>query len=176
MANNEFTQGVVEILLGWIRWLTSWVWDFFQADMAGGFISWFAAHWLSMAVTFMIIGLIADFIVWMIRWRPYWLWLRKRQVIYEEVPREQSDEPPAPRRVRRPRPRRHMPSAYKRDYIDPFSSGEIDPYAKLRASDADADGADDWEALWDIGDDPYAAPRDGKAPSPAPANGGKRRH
>ena len=162
MANNEFAQGIIEALLGWIRWLTSWVWDFFQADMAGGFISWFAAHWLSMAVTFIIIGLIADFIVWMIRWRPYWLWLRKRQIIYEEV----EAKPEAPRPVRR-RPQRHMPVVHQRDYVDPFSSGEIDPYASASAAQPDKDGAstDDWEALWDIDNDPYAAPRAKSAPA-----------
>ena len=36
MANSTFTQKVMEVLLSWIRLVTGWVWNFFQADMGGG--------------------------------------------------------------------------------------------------------------------------------------------
>ena len=36
MANSEFTKTVVEVLLSWMRLVTGWVWNFFQADMGGG--------------------------------------------------------------------------------------------------------------------------------------------
>ena len=79
MTNNGLIQDIIEILLSWVRVVAGWVWGFFQADMSGGFVSWFGRHWMSVAVTLIIIGLVLDWIVWMIRWRPYWLWLRKRQ-------------------------------------------------------------------------------------------------
>ena len=153
MSSNEFAQGIIEVLLSWVKWVTSWVWSFFQADMAGGFINWFAAHWLGLAVTLIIFGLVLDWIIWMIRWRPYWLWLRKRQVIYEDVP---DDAPPKPRRPRRPEPRRHMPKAYRTDYEDPFAVGEVDPYALSQGSRPSSDEDEGWDIVWDSDDDPYA--------------------
>ena len=40
---------------------------------------------LKFFIPLIIVGLVVDWLIWMIRWRPYWLWLRKRQIIYEEV-------------------------------------------------------------------------------------------
>ena len=85
MGDNELTQKLIEVLLSWIRLVTGWVWNFFQADTAGGFLVWFADNWAGIALTLIIVGVVVDWIIWMIRWRPYWLWLRKRQIIYEEV-------------------------------------------------------------------------------------------
>jgi len=155
LTNNEFAQTLIEVLLSWMRLITGWVWNFFQADMAGGFLSWFADNWLHIALVLIIIGLIVDWLIWMIRWRPYWLWLRKRQIIYEEV------ESPRRRKAEKPQPVRHMPRAAGAGFEDPFAVNEIDPYApaaaQTRASEArpDDSGLDDWDAAAD----PYAVSR-----------------
>ena len=74
-------------MLSWMRWLTGWFWDIANSGgTGGGFLSWFSDHWLGLAVFLIIAGVIVDWLIWMIRWRPYWLWLRKRQIIYGEVP------------------------------------------------------------------------------------------
>ena len=159
MANSEFTQTLVEALLSWMQLITSWVWDFFQADKAGGFLSWFSDHWMRIALFLIIVGLVVDWLIWMIRWRPYWLWLRKRQIIYEEVetPRRKKS---ARSRASRPQPVRHLPQTSANEYEDPFASGEVDPYAisavppKPAAKDVDSDWTD-----WDADSDPYAAAR-----------------
>ena len=159
MANNEFTQKLVELLLSWMRLVTSWVWNFFQADMGGGFLTWFADNWVHIAIVLIVAGLIVDWLIWMIRWRPYWLWLRKRQIIYEEVEvpgRKKTARPQA----ERPQAVRHMPKAAPAggEYDDPFASGEVDPYAAAArpasAKEDDGDDAFDWDAV----SDPYAQP------------------
>ena len=162
MANNEFVQSLIEILLSWVRVVTSWVWSFFQADMGSGFISWFGRHWMGLSVTLIVIGMIIDWIIWMIRWRPYWLWLRKRQIIYEDV--EDNGKTRADRRREREKlaliaSQRHMPLGGKNDYIDPFAVEKIDPYASKRHVKSHASPDDepmtDWEKDWDIDNDPY---------------------
>ena len=160
MANNEFAKKLIEILLSWIRLVTSWVWNFFQADMAGGFLNWFADNWLRVALALIVVGVIVDWLIWMIRWRPYWLWLRKRQIIYEEV-----DAPRRPRPAARPEPVRHMPRATaQNEYDDPFAAGEIDPYALVQTPAKPANDPEDWEAA----QDPYAdAPDDSSPARPA---------
>ncbi|MBR4442836.1 MAG: hypothetical protein IKS52_06175 [Clostridia bacterium] len=161
MTNNGFAQKLIEVLLSWIRLVTSWVWNFFQADMAGGFLTWFADNWMSVALALIVIGLVVDWLIWMIRWRPYWLWLRKRQIIYEEV------ETPREKKISRPEPVRHMPKPIAQsEYDDPFASGEIDPYA-LSAPKQSAESALD---EWDSDADPYEAVRsDGRSIYARPA-------
>ena len=145
MANSEFTQKVMEVLLSWMRLINGWVWNLFQADMGGGFLAWFADNWAHLALFLIILGLVVDWLIWMIRWRPYWLWLRKRQIIYEEV-----ESPGRKKRPQRPQPVRHMPKTQPdNDFDDPFSADEVDPYAA-------AETAEEEPFDWDGGDDPYA--------------------
>lgn len=158
MTNNGFARKLIEVLLSWMRLITSWVWNFFQADMGGGFLNWFADNWVHIALFLIVVGLVVDWLIWMIRWRPYWLWLRKRQIIYEEVesPRKKQVE-----RIDRPEPVRHMPkTAPQSEYEDPFASGEIDPYALSAAKPNESAALDDW----DSDADPYAAVQTGDRP------------
>ncbi len=60
MENSVFAQGLIEVMLSWMRLIALWVWNFFQADMAGGFLSWFADHWKSLALTIIVAGLVVD--------------------------------------------------------------------------------------------------------------------
>ena len=161
MANSEFTQTIVEVLLSWMRLVTGWVWNFFQADMGGGFLSWFSGNWKHIAFALIIVGLVVDWLIWMIRWRPYWLWLRKRQIIYEEV-----ETPGHKKRAPQPQQQqaaRHMPRVQpETEFDDPFAAGEVDPYAAEEDKSAPSE-EDDFD--WDGGDDPYAAAAD-EAASP----------
>ena len=151
MGSNEFAQGLVEVLLSWMRLVTSWVWNFFQADMANGFLSWFADNWKGIAIFLIVVGVVIDWLIWMIRWRPYWLWLRKRQIIYEEVP--------ARRAPRRAQSVRHMPRIDADEPDDPFAENESDPYAALSHAAEPANASDSEFGDWDASADPYAVDR-----------------
>ena len=121
-----------------MRLLTGWVWDFFQADRSEGFLAWFSDHWVKLAFILIILGAVADWLIWMIRWRPYWLWLRKRQIIYEEAP------------ARRRTPARKKRAGEKAAFYDPFAENEEDPYAP----DNTSGGTNLFD--WDASEDPYA--------------------
>ena len=131
-------------MLSWMRWLTSWFWSITNSTgNTGGFLGWFGENWKSLAVTLIIAGVIIDWIIWMIRWRPYWIWTRKRQIIYEEVPER--------RKKRRPAPVNEESLPEEEDFDDPFSEAEeADPYTRKAAS------PEDDMAEWDSGEDPYA--------------------
>ena len=128
-------------MLSWMRWLTSWFWNIVNSGgTSGGFLRWFSDNWLSLAVFLIVAGVIVDWLVWMIRWRPYWLWLRKRQIIYEEVPARRKKRRPV--RASAPEPD---------DYDDPFSAPAENPYEPRRPAEDDL-------AEWDSLEDPYARP------------------
>ena len=136
-------------MLSWMRWLTSWFWNIANSQGgSGGFLRWFGDNWASLAVFLIVAGVIIDWIVWMIRWRPYWIWTRKRQIIYEEMPKRRKKRRPAPAPA---------PAPVEETEDDPFSALE-DPYAPKAAVPAND------MAEWDSADDPYAHP----AAAPAP--------
>jgi len=138
LGQNQFIESLVETMLSWMRWLTSWFWNVVNSDgLSGGFLSWFSHNWVRLTVFLIVVGVIVDWLIWMIRWRPYWLWLRKRQIIYEEVQ--------TPRKKRAPaKPARHA----DKEEDDPFAESMSDPYARTPADDL---------AEWDSHDDPYAS-------------------
>lgn len=143
-------------MLSWMRWLTSWFWSIANSEgTSGGFLLWFSDHWVSLAVFLIIAGAIIDWLIWMIRWRPYWLWLRKRQIIYEEVP-------VVKRNTRSPKSKSRQKKADKPDsgsfddFDDPFAVPEEAPYAPSKPVTHEDDLAE-----WDSNEDPYAPPAGG---------------
>lgn len=148
MGQNQFSESLVEVMLSWMRWLTSWFWSITASGGTdGGFLRWFSDHWVSLAVFLIVVGVIVDWLIWMIRWRPYWLWLRKRQIIYEEVPVRK--KPARKNTGKSPRP---SADSFD-DFDDPFAEPDEDPYAPPKP----AAPADDL-AEWDSNEDPYAHP------------------
>lgn len=135
-------------MLSWMRWLTSWFWSIANSGATGGgFLRWFADHWVSLAVFLIIVGVIIDWLIWMIRWRPYWLWLRKRQIIYEEVPVRKKNRAPKSRGKKSARP----DAGSFDDFDDPFAEQEADPYEEVKPAQPEDDLAE-----WDSNEDPYA--------------------
>ena len=134
-------------MLSWMRWMTSWFWNIVNSgETGGGFLRWFSDHWIGLAVFLIIVGVVVDWIIWMIRWRPYWLWLRKRQIIYEEVPVRKKPAKPAKKSSR-------AVKEEAEEFEDPFAAPDSDPYQPAKP----VSPADDL-AEWDSTEDPYAQP------------------
>ncbi|NLG26181.1 MAG: hypothetical protein GX558_12555 [Clostridiales bacterium] len=153
MNTNNFAEWLVEAMLSWSRWLADLLWGSINAGGEGGAFNWFVNHWLGLVVFLIIAGSVVDWLVWMVRWRPYWLWLKRDQVVYVDAPRGRQpsdgrERRPAPPRFRgtavRPRPsddeerfdgvgvkrRRAQIQAAGEDYFDPFATPATDdPFA-----------------------------------------------
>ena len=116
MTQTGYTNAIVNAMLGWLKGLASWVLRLF--NLSGGFspLKFLADNWLKLLIFFLILGVALDLIVWLIRWRPHWVWFRKKRVIindknffagekYIDSP-EDLERPPVRRRsapVERPR-------------------------------------------------------------------------
>ena len=62
-------------MLGWIRSVASFLWDFFtHPSSVSSFANWMIRHWLLIVIVLCFVGLVADWIVYLIRWRPYRVW------------------------------------------------------------------------------------------------------
>ena len=85
MSESGFIDWLVKTMLGWARWLTDMMWNSINSTSArGGAVGWFGRNWPKIAIVMIVVGIVLDWLIWMIRWRPYWLWFRKRQIIYAD--------------------------------------------------------------------------------------------
>jgi len=84
MTQTGYTNAIVNAMLGWLKGLASWVLRLF--NLSGGFspLKFLADNWLQLLVFFLILGVVIDLLVWLIRWRPHWVWFRKKRVIIND--------------------------------------------------------------------------------------------
>lgn len=84
MTQTGYSNAIVNAMLGWLKGLASWVLKLF--NLSGGFspLKFLADNWLQLLVFFLILGVALDVLVWLIRWRPHWVWFRKKRVVIND--------------------------------------------------------------------------------------------
>ena len=70
---NIIADRLFSLLLGWTRGLFNNLWNLVTNNSSGitGFLERF---WLPLILLFLLVGTATDYIVWLIRWRPYYVW------------------------------------------------------------------------------------------------------
>jgi hypothetical protein len=63
------------VLLGWMRAVVDWVWAMVSGTGASGLWQWFLSQWRIWLVILIVGGLVMDWLMWVVRWRPYRLLL-----------------------------------------------------------------------------------------------------
>lgn len=69
-----FATSVFNLLLGWIRSFVTGFWDLVNSQQARDGLNWLADHWLLLVGVIALAGIVVDYLVWFIRWRPYYVW------------------------------------------------------------------------------------------------------
>ena len=86
MTISGYSNAIVDLMLGWLKGLANWVLRLF--NLAGSASSspllWLSHNWLKLLIFFLVLGIVIDLLVWLIRWRPYWVWFRKERVIVND--------------------------------------------------------------------------------------------
>lgn len=86
MTITGYSSAIVDVMLGWLKGFANWVLRLFH--LAGGAgtspLLWLAHNWLFLLIVLMAIGVAADILVWLVRWRPHWVWFRKERVIVND--------------------------------------------------------------------------------------------
>lgn len=155
---SDFAQGFVNAMLGWMRSLAAAVANMFRSGsgaQSGGFsiVEWFKGHWVGLLITLILLGVLADWVVWLLRWRPYWLWFKKRRIVLDDA----DDQP-----VYEPTERFHS-RALRYDDYDEYDYGEDEDDSEyVFDGDEDDEGYDfsddepdggDYEEGYDFNDD-----------------------
>lgn len=86
MTSNSFADSVVNGMLSWLKGFASWVLRLFNLAGSGGIspLAWLSDNWLQLLIFLLVIGVATDIIVWLIRWRPYWVWFRKKRIVVDD--------------------------------------------------------------------------------------------
>ncbi len=86
MTISGYSNKIVDLMLGWLKGLANWVLRLFNlAGSAGGSpLMWLSQNWLKLLIFFLVLGVAMDLLIWLIRWRPYWVWFRKERVIVND--------------------------------------------------------------------------------------------
>lgn len=84
MTQTGYTNAVVDTMLSWLKGLASWVLRLFNLSAGGSPLKFLADNWLKLLIFLLILGVAADVIIWLIRWRPHWVWFRKKRVIIDD--------------------------------------------------------------------------------------------
>ena len=84
MTQTGTSNTIVNVMLGWLKGLASWVLRLF--NLSGGIspLRFLANNWLKLLVVLLIVGVAADLLIWLIRWRPHWVWFHKKRVIIND--------------------------------------------------------------------------------------------
>lgn len=86
MTISGYSNAFVDLMLGWLKGLANWVLRLFNlaGSASGSPLVWLSRNWSKLLVFFLVLGLVLDRLIWLIRWRPYWVWFRKERVIVND--------------------------------------------------------------------------------------------
>ena len=71
---NGFANAILTLLLSWMRVLVNDLWRLLSSEDAGLFYRFLAANWKVIVLILCAGGFVIDRIVYLIRWRPYYVW------------------------------------------------------------------------------------------------------
>ena len=86
MSHTGYADAIVSGMLGWLKGFASWVLKLFNLAGSGGIspLKWLSDNWLNMLIVLVVLGVVTDWAVWLIRWRPHWVWFRKKRVVVDD--------------------------------------------------------------------------------------------
>jgi hypothetical protein len=76
---NGLTNTFLTILLGWLRSLFNAVWALLSSDGTGSAVGFLRSQWKTVFLVLCVGGFVVDRLVYLIRWRPYYVWTSKRR-------------------------------------------------------------------------------------------------
>ena len=127
---NGFANAILTLLLSWMRVLINDLWRLLSSEDAGILYRFLAANWKLVVLILCAGGFVIDRIVYLIRWRPYYVWssklgrLRRRRAgrhggmeASEAEAAYPAQEPPVP-----DDPDPYAPEAFGETYVPDFDA------------------------------------------------------
>ena len=74
---NAFANALFTFLFSWMRAVVQGVWSAVASGRFARFFTWLGDSWLWVALFLCLLCTAMDYLIWLIRWRPYWVWKTK---------------------------------------------------------------------------------------------------
>ena len=74
---NAFANTLFTLLFGWIRAGVQAIWGSVTQGRLSSFFTWLGDHWFMVLVILCAVCTVLDYLVWLVRWRPYLVWRTK---------------------------------------------------------------------------------------------------
>ena len=106
---NTVADSLFSALMSWVRALVNAIWAIFSSERTT-ILEFLGKNWLLIVAALIAFGLVADWLIWLLRWQPYHLWAQRvRRLLHIAGPEEEEDEPRAraatmPQRREAPKP------------------------------------------------------------------------
>jgi len=84
---GAFADSLFSVLMSWVRALVNSLWALLSSDRTT-ILEFLGRHWLMIVVILIAAGLLIDWMIWMIRWKPYALRSRMRKAREKEEEEE----------------------------------------------------------------------------------------
>lgn len=88
---NTFADSLFTALFSWVRSLVQGIWSSVVNGRFSSFFSWLGDHWFWLVLGLCLIGTVIDFIIWLIRWRPYLVWRTNMRRLMRRLRGEKDD-------------------------------------------------------------------------------------
>lgn len=84
MTQTGYSNAIVNAMLSWLKGLASWVLKLFNLSGGVSPLKFLADNWKQLLLILLVLGVALDVLIWLIRWRPHWVWFRKRRVVIND--------------------------------------------------------------------------------------------
>lgn len=94
---NGFANAILTIMLGWLRSFLAAAWTMLGSERGSAFLSFLRENWKLIFLILCVGGFIVDRVIYLLRWRPYYVWQarrRRRRERWDESPEAYEDTPP----------------------------------------------------------------------------------
>ncbi|MCE5342027.1 MAG: hypothetical protein LLF96_00345 [Eubacteriales bacterium] len=75
---NAFTNAILSILLGWLRSLFNAAWAMLSGESSTTLWQLLSLHWQAVFLVLCVGGFVADRVIYLLRWRPFYVWGSRR--------------------------------------------------------------------------------------------------
>lgn len=89
---GTLADSLFNVLMSWVRALVNSIWALFTTDHMT-LLEFMGKNWVMLVVIMLAAGLVMDWLVWLVRWKPYHLWARRvRRFLHLPSPEEEEEE------------------------------------------------------------------------------------
>ena len=89
---GTLADSLFNVLMSWVRALVNSIWALFTTDHMT-LLEFLGKNWVMLVVVMLAAGLVIDWLVWLVRWKPYHLWARRvRRFLHLPSPEEEEEE------------------------------------------------------------------------------------